>query len=58
VNTNTLTAIVQLTDIGGDDGYVYANAIIGNITGPTDAVPDSEFLALFPVNIFMPIIMR
>ena len=58
---DVLYLTVNLSVLGGDDGYVNAAALVGNITGPTDCVPNTGYLGLVDyggVQMFLPLVVK
>jgi hypothetical protein len=52
------TVSIDTTLLGGDDGFLNAATIMGNVTGGTDCAPNIGYLSLNPYEIMLPIIMR
>jgi hypothetical protein len=48
---NAVTVTVPLAFVGGDDGRVNAAALVGNLTGPTDCVPNRGFAGTHRVHL-------
>jgi len=57
-SSNSFAVTIPLTDIGGDNGYVDTAALMGNITGPTDCVPNSGYLGMYSDITYLPLINR
>ena len=56
--SSAFTVTVPLSLIGGDDGYVNAAAVIGNLTNPTDCVPNGVYLGMPGDITYLPLINR
>jgi len=57
-SSNSFAVTIPLTDIGGDNGYVDTAALMGNLTGPTDCVPNSGYLGMYSDITYLPLINR
>jgi len=57
-SSNSFAVTIPLTVIGGDNGYVNTAALMGNITGPTDCVPNSGYLGMYSKITYFPLIYR
>ena len=57
-SSHSFVVTIPLTDIGGDDGYVDTAALIGNLTGPTDCVPNGGYLWMYSDITYLPLINR
>jgi hypothetical protein len=55
-DANAVTVRVPLAFLGGDDGRVNAAAVVGNLTGPTDCVPDRGFAGTH--RVYLPLGIR
>ena len=57
-SSNSFAVTIPLTDIGVDNGYVDTAAFMGNLTGPTDCVPNSGYLGMYSDITYLPLINR
>ena len=57
-SSNSFAVTIPLTAIGGDNGYVNTAALMGNITSPTDCVPNGGYLGMYSNISYIPLIYR
>jgi hypothetical protein len=55
-DVNQVTVKVPLAFLGGDDGRVNAAALVGNLAGPTDCVPNRGFAGTY--RVYLPLEIR
>jgi hypothetical protein len=54
--TQAFTVEIPLAILGPDDGALDALVLMGNISGPTDCVPNQEHMGIYHIS--LPVVLR